>query len=191
MRLSGIKRDLPTRQNGHNVIALWRLLFAGSVSYAPHAIPRLPPEGWLGGLALPARTEAADRLIDRLAVAAESSAFRTCWFDTLLCLVYCWRAEGCRPHDTSPGIAGQSGARYRLAATWLKVPLKLVPTVVMTATAATAISAAIKPYSIAVTPLSSLTRREIRLSTYDLPYISVISNWYSTNILSEYETIGS
>jgi len=71
MRLSGIKRDLPTRQNGHNVIALWRLLFAGSVSYAPHAIPRLPPEGWLGGLALPARTEAADRLIDRLAVAAE------------------------------------------------------------------------------------------------------------------------
>ena len=30
-----------------------------------------PPEGWLGGLALPARTEAADRLIDRLAVAAE------------------------------------------------------------------------------------------------------------------------
>ena len=102
MRLPGIKRDLPTRQNGHNVIPLWRLLFAGSVSYAHHSIPRLPPEGWLGGLALLARAEAADRLIDRLAAAAESPAFRTCRFDTLLCLVYCWRAEGCRPHDTSP-----------------------------------------------------------------------------------------
>jgi hypothetical protein len=63
-------------------------------SNLPHAISRLPPEGWLGGLALLARAEAADRLIDRLAVAAESSAFRTCWFDTLLCLVHCWRAEG-------------------------------------------------------------------------------------------------
>jgi hypothetical protein len=147
--------------------------------------------GWLGGLALLARAEAADRLIDRLAAAAESPAFRTCRFDTLLCLVHCWRAEGCRPHDTSPGIEGQSDARYRLAATWLKVPLKLVPTVVMTATAATAISAAIRPYSIAVTPLSSLTRREIRLNTYHLHYISVAPNWYFTNILSGYETIGS
>jgi hypothetical protein len=74
-------------------------------------------------------------------------------------------------YDTSPSIEGQSDARYRLEATVLKVPLKLVPTVPMMATAATAISEAISPYSIAVTPLSSLSRREIRLSIHDLHYI--------------------
>jgi hypothetical protein len=50
---------------------------------------------------------------------------------------------------------------YRLLATWEKTPLRLVPTVPMTTTAATAISAAIKPYSIAVTPASfSINRRK-------------------------------
>src|SRR6516162_2677074 len=44
---------------------------------------------------------------------------------------------------------------YRLAATLLKVPLRLVPTVPIIVTAATAMSAAIRPYSIAVTPASS------------------------------------
>ena len=47
------------------------------------------------------------------------------------------------------------GARpYRLLATVLNVLVKLVPTDVIIAMAATAISAAIRPYSIAVTPLS-------------------------------------
>ena len=44
---------------------------------------------------------------------------------------------------------------YSLAATLLKVLLRLVPTVVMIVTAATAIRAAISPYSTAVTPVSS------------------------------------
>jgi hypothetical protein len=44
---------------------------------------------------------------------------------------------------------------YSLAATLLKVVLRLVPTVVIMVTAATAISAAINPYSTAVTPVSS------------------------------------
>src|SRR5262249_8351895 len=48
---------------------------------------------------------------------------------------------------------------YRLLATWLKTPLRLVPTVPMTTTAATAISAAIRPYSMAVTPRLSLIRQ--------------------------------
>jgi len=44
---------------------------------------------------------------------------------------------------------------YNLVATVLKVLLRLPPTVPMMVTAATAISAAISPYSIAVTPGSS------------------------------------
>jgi len=44
---------------------------------------------------------------------------------------------------------------YSLVATLLKVLLRLVPTVVMMVTAATAIRAAISPYSTAVTPVSS------------------------------------
>jgi hypothetical protein len=47
---------------------------------------------------------------------------------------------------------------YRQLATLLKVPVILVPRVVIAATAATAIKAAINPYSIAVTPDSSLIR---------------------------------
>src|SRR5262249_26054185 len=59
--------------------------------------------------------------------------------------------------DLEPRPPAQIGAdRYRLAATLLKVPLRLVPTVPMIVTAAKAISAAISPYSIAVTPDSSL-----------------------------------
>src|SRR5271166_3905516 len=46
---------------------------------------------------------------------------------------------------------------YSLVLTVLKVLLRLVPTVVMIVTAATAISAAIRPYSIAVTPDWSAT----------------------------------
>ena len=71
------------------------------------------------------------------------------------------------------GCGKPAGARlsvlpvvYRLAATLLNVPLRLVPTVPMMVMAATAISAAINPYSIAVTPLSSLTRQERNFSTY-------------------------
>lgn len=45
---------------------------------------------------------------------------------------------------------------YRLVATVLKTPLRFVPTVPMTVTAATAINAAIRPYSMAVAPHSSL-----------------------------------
>src|SRR5262249_45791824 len=75
---------------------------------------------------------------------------------------------------TLPSIERQSGACYRLAATLLKVPLKLVPTVPMMVMAATAISAAISPYSIAVTPLSSLTRREIALNTSHLHLMSLV-----------------
>ena len=41
----------------------------------------------------------------------------------------------------------------------LKVVLRFVPTVPITVTAATAINAAIKPYSIAVAPRSSLISR--------------------------------
>ena len=53
--------------------------------------------------------------------------------------------------------AGMAGDRpSRPAAAWLKVPLRLVPRVPMMVKAATAISAAISPYSIAVTPDSSL-----------------------------------
>jgi hypothetical protein len=44
---------------------------------------------------------------------------------------------------------------YSLAATLLNVLLRLVPTVVIMVTAATAIRAAISPYSTAVTPVSS------------------------------------
>jgi hypothetical protein len=47
---------------------------------------------------------------------------------------------------------------YSLAATVLKVLLRLVPTRVKAAIAATAINAAINAYSIAVTPDSSLTK---------------------------------
>ena len=57
------------------------------------------------------------------------------------------------------GPRGSPG--YRLLATWEKTVLRLVPTVPITTTAATAISAAIKPYSIAVTPSSfSIKRRK-------------------------------
>ena len=41
----------------------------------------------------------------------------------------------------------------------LNVLLRFVPTVPMTVTAATAINAAMRPYSIAVAPLSSLRHR--------------------------------
>jgi len=61
----------------------------------------------------------------------------------------------------------------------------------MTVTATIEISEAINAYSIAVTPLSSLTTREIRLSTCDLHDIWAIHNSYFTHILSGYETIGS
>jgi hypothetical protein len=46
-------------------------------------------------------------------------------------------------------IAAES---QRWVATVVKVPVRLVPTVPITVTAATAISAAMRPYSIAVTP---------------------------------------
>ena len=60
------------------------------------------------------------------------------------------------PTPIAPAAAG-----YRLAATLLNVRLRLVPTVPITTTAATAINAAIKPYSIAVTPSSfSIKRRK-------------------------------
>jgi hypothetical protein len=49
---------------------------------------------------------------------------------------------------------------YRLLAIALYVELRLVPTVPMTTTAATAISAAISPYSIAVTPRLSAIRAD-------------------------------
>jgi len=52
---------------------------------------------------------------------------------------------------------------YRLLATVLNVLVRLVPTNVIITMAATAISAAIRPYSIAVTPRLSLTKR---VSTY-------------------------
>jgi len=48
---------------------------------------------------------------------------------------------------------------YRLLATVLNVAVRLVPTDVIITMAATAISAAIRPYSIAVTPRLSLTKR--------------------------------
>ena len=46
-----------------------------------------------------------------------------------------------------------------MLATVLNVLVRLVPTDVIIAMAATAISAAIRPYSIAVTPRLSLTKR--------------------------------
>jgi hypothetical protein len=49
-------------------------------------------------------------------------------------------------------------SRYKLLATWLNTELRSVPTVPMTTTAATAISAAISPYSIAVTPRASVIK---------------------------------
>jgi hypothetical protein len=63
------------------------------------------------------------------------------------------------------GIGGgdpdANSSSYRLLATSLNVVLRLVPTVPITTTAATAISAAIKPYSMAVTPSSfSINRRK-------------------------------
>jgi len=63
------------------------------------------------------------------------------------------------------------GGCYRLAATWLNTPLRSVPTVPMTTTAATAISAAISPYSIAVTPRLSLIRqyRDVKLRIVGSP----------------------
>jgi hypothetical protein len=50
--------------------------------------------------------------------------------------------------------------------------LRLVPTVVMTTTAATAISAAISPYSIAVTPRLSVIRqyRAVRFRIIGSPH---------------------
>ena len=48
------------------------------------------------------------------------------------------------------------GKTYNLLATVENVAFRLVPTVVIVATAATAIRAAIKPYSIAVAPSSFL-----------------------------------
>jgi hypothetical protein len=64
---------------------------------------------------------------------------------------------------------------YRLAATWLKVPLKLVPTVPMMVTAATAMSAAINPYSIAVTPRLSVIkqRRDINVGISNSPGLRI------------------
>ena len=57
------------------------------------------------------------------------------------------------------GPALRSSRRYRLAATVLKVLVRLPPTDEIIAIAATAISAAIRPYSIAVTPRSFSMRR--------------------------------
>src|SRR5437588_2704199 len=60
---------------------------------------------------------------------------------------------------TLDGAGGPSSAFFQsLAAMVLKVVLRLVPTRVKAAIAATAINAAIKAYSIAVTPDSSLTK---------------------------------
>ena len=49
-------------------------------------------------------------------------------------------------------------SRYKLLATWLNTVVRSVPTVPMMTTAATAISAAISPYSIAVTPRPSVNK---------------------------------
>jgi hypothetical protein len=66
-----------------------------------------------------------------------------------------WERNGCRARHAACLL----DFFYRLAATWLKTPLRLVPTVPIMTTAATAISAAIRPYSIAVTPQLSLIRQ--------------------------------
>ena len=60
----------------------------------------------------------------------------------------------------APGLVSIVGAiGYRSVATVVKMLIRLVPTACMATIAATAISAAIRPYSIAVAPESSRTRR--------------------------------
>ena len=74
---------------------------------------------------------------------------------------------------------------YRLLATEPKTPFRLVPTVLIVATAATAISAAMRPYSIAVAPLSS--RRTAangeRFSKERMDFIGYSGEWVATTRL--------
>ena len=60
-----------------------------------------------------------------------------------------------------------------MVATVLKMPLRFVPTNWNAAMAATAIRAAIRPYSIAVAPLSSLKSLVIVVSITDVPFPGV------------------
>ena len=70
---------------------------------------------------------------------------------------------------------GQSSLEsYSLAAMVLNVVLRLVPTRVKAAIAATAINAAIKAYSMAVTPDSSRTRLESKVRKRILLWVSKV-----------------
>jgi hypothetical protein len=92
-----------------------------------------------------------------------------------LAIFFTWGSDLKR--SAGGGLRLSSQARYRQLAIVLKVVLRLVPTTENAAMAATAIRAAIKAYSIAVTPLVSPISRSIARPS------PLSSTWFS-NVVS-------